>query len=151
YALLGTTYHNLGEKMLASETTRKAYELRNRASEWEKFYIESHYYHFVTGDLEKARQVYELWAQIYPREQVPPNNLGEIYQALGQHEKAAAEYRDALKLSPADSLSYGNLVVANIHLNKVGEARKIAEDAQAKGMDFGAMRVYLYEAGFLKQ
>ena len=54
YALLGTTYHNLGEKILASKDTQKAYELRTRVSEWEKFYIESHYHDFVTGDLEKA-------------------------------------------------------------------------------------------------
>ena len=55
YAMLGTTYHNLGEKILAAKNTEKAYELRTRVSEWEKFYIESHYHDFVTGDLEKAR------------------------------------------------------------------------------------------------
>ena len=71
YAMLGTSYHNLGEKKLSAENTSKAYDLRTRVSEWEKFYIESHYHHFVTGDMEKARQAYELWAQIYPREQVP--------------------------------------------------------------------------------
>ena len=57
YASLGTAYHNLGEKILAAENTRKAYDLRAHVSEWEKFYIESHYHHFVTGDIEKARQV----------------------------------------------------------------------------------------------
>ena len=35
---------NLGETSLAAENTRKAYELRERVSEREKFYIESHYY-----------------------------------------------------------------------------------------------------------
>ena len=88
YANLGTAYHNLGEKILAAENTRKAYDLRTHVSEWEKFYIESHYHHFVTGDLEKARQSYELWAQIYPREQVPPINLGVVYQTLGQYDKS---------------------------------------------------------------
>ena len=78
YATLGTTYSNLGEKTLAAENTRKAYDLRTHVSEWEKFYIESHYHHFVTGDLEKARRAYELWAQIYPREQVARTNVGVI-------------------------------------------------------------------------
>ena len=61
YARLGFLWE-LGEPNLAAENTRKAYELRERVSELEYFYIESHYYH-TTGELEKARQVYELWAQ----------------------------------------------------------------------------------------
>ena len=56
YASLGTSYNNLGETSLAAENIRKAYDLRDRVSEREKFYIESHYYQFVTDDLEKARQ-----------------------------------------------------------------------------------------------
>ncbi len=76
YAALGTCYNNLGEKILAAQSTAKAFDLRERVSEREKFYIESHYYDFVLGDLEKARQIYELWGQTYPRDSVPPTNLG---------------------------------------------------------------------------
>jgi serine/threonine protein kinase/tetratricopeptide (TPR) repeat protein len=149
HAMLGTSYHNIGEKMLAAQNTRKAYELRGRVSGWEKFYIESHYYHFVSGDLEKARQTYELWAQIYPREQVPPNNLGEIFTMVGQHEKALAGYKQALQYS-TDSVGYGNIVIANIHLNRLAEAQKTAAEAQGKGFDSGSMHQYLYEIAFLK-
>jgi len=150
YATLGTTYHNLGEKILAAKNTQKAYVLRTRVSEWEKFYIESHYHHFVTGDLEKARQVYELWAQIYPREQVPPINLGVIYQTLGQHDKSLTQFREALRLSPADSLNFGNLVLADIHLNRLDEARTTANEALAKNLDSADLRVYLYQLAFLR-
>ena len=118
--------------------------------EWEKLYIESHYYNFVTGDLEKARQAYELWAQIYPRENVPANNLGEVYQMLGQHEKSLAEYTEAVKLSQGDSLGYSNMVVGKIHLNRLDDAEKIAADAQKKGFDSGSMHLFLYEIAFLK-
>ena len=150
HAMLGTTYHNLGEKNLAADSTRKAYELRGRVGEWEKLYIESHYYNFVTGDLEKSRQTYELWAQIYPRESVTANNLGEIYQMLGQHEKAYAEYSEAVKLSEGDSLGYSNLVITKVHLNRLEEAEKIAADAQKKGFDSGSMHLYLNEIAFLR-
>ena len=150
YANLGTAYHNLGEKMLASENTRKAYELRGHVSEWEKFYIESHYHHFVTGDLEKARQSYELWSQIYPREQVPPNNLGVVYQTLGQYDKSLTEFREALRLSPADSLNFGNLVLAYIHLNRLDDARTLANEALSKNLDSSDLRVSLYQLAFLK-
>ncbi len=150
YAMLGTTYHNLGEKILAAENTRKSYELRGHVSEWEKFYIESHYYHFVTGDLEKARQIYELWVQIYPREQVAPTNLGVIYQTLGQHDKSVAQYREALRISPADGLNFGNLVLGYIHLNRLDEARSAADEALSKNLDSGDLRVNLYQLAFLK-
>src|SRR5262249_6054352 len=68
YARLGTSYSNMGESTLAAESTRKAYEMREGVSEGEKFYIESHYYQVVIGDQEKARKVYQLWAESYPRD-----------------------------------------------------------------------------------
>jgi serine/threonine protein kinase/tetratricopeptide (TPR) repeat protein len=150
YAMLGTTYHNLGEKVLAAQNTKKSYELRGRVSEWEKLYIESHYYHFVTGDLEKARQTYELWQQIYPRENFAVNNLGEIYSMLGQYEKSKAKYAESLKLSHGDSLSYSNLVAANVRLNRLEEAQATAAEAREKGFESGAIHLYLYEVAYLR-
>jgi eukaryotic-like serine/threonine-protein kinase len=150
HAMLGTTYFNLGEKILAAASVSKAYELRGRVGEWEKLYIESHYYNFVAGDLERSRQSYELWAQIYPRESVPANNLGEIYLMLGQHEKAFAEYSQAVKLSGGDSLGYSNMVYGAIHLNRLEEAEKLAAEAQKKGFDSASLHLFLYEIAFLK-
>ena len=111
YASLGTSYSNLGEPTLGAENTRKAYELRERTNEREKFYIESHYYDNVMGDLEKARRNYELWAQTYPRDSVPPSNLAVVYSNLGQYEKALEAARKALRLYPGSGLSYGDLVI----------------------------------------
>jgi serine/threonine protein kinase/tetratricopeptide (TPR) repeat protein len=149
YAMLGTSYHNIGEKNLSAENTSKAYDLRARVSEWEKFYIESHYHQFVTGDMEKARQAYELWAQIYPREQVPATNLGVVYQSLGQHEKSLAEFRESLRLSP-DSLIYGDVVSELIRLNRFKEARAAADEALSKNLDSLDLRLFLYQLAFLQ-
>jgi tetratricopeptide (TPR) repeat protein/predicted Ser/Thr protein kinase len=149
YAMLGTTYHNLGEKILSAENTKKAYDLSDHVSEWEKLYIESHYHHFVTGDLEKARQSYELWGQIYPREPVPRINLGVIYQTLGEHDKAVAEFREAIHLSPSDSLNFGNLVLGQIHLNRLAEARATGNEALTRNLDSADLRLYLYQVAFL--
>jgi tetratricopeptide (TPR) repeat protein len=150
YGILGTTYHNLGEITLAAENTRKAYELRSRVSEWEKFYIESHYYHFVTGDLEKARQVYELWSQIYPREWVAHNNLGEIYKALGHYDKALAETREATRISPLDGINFGNLMFGYVHANRLDQARAAADEAFKKSLDIPQLHFGLYQVAFLK-
>jgi eukaryotic-like serine/threonine-protein kinase len=150
YAILGTTYHNLGEKTLAAENTGKAYELRSRVSESERFYIESHYYDFVTGDLENARKVYELWAQIYPREEVAPTNLGVIFQTLGQHEKALVEFREAMRIGPHDSLGYINLVLGNLYLRRLDEAQAAADEAISKNLNSAAFRISLYDLAFAK-
>src|SRR5215469_15712906 len=151
YAQLGTAYHNLGEKNLAAENTKKSFELWERVSEGEKYYIESHYYHFLKGNLDEARKVYELWAQTYPREMVPPANLGVVYQNLGLHAKALEEFREALRLDPDDGLTYANLVISYICLNRLKEALAMAEEAPAKKLDSPDLRLYMYELGFLQR
>jgi serine/threonine protein kinase/Flp pilus assembly protein TadD len=150
YASLGTTYHNLGEKELAAENTRRAFELRAKVSEREKFYIESHYHHFVTGDLEKAKQVYELWAQTYPRESVPLTNLGVVYQTLGQYEKSLANFRASQKLAPNDALEYANVLTVLVNLNRVKEAHAVADEAASKKIDSSGIRFALYQLAFLQ-
>jgi eukaryotic-like serine/threonine-protein kinase len=150
YSILGTTYRNLGEKTLAAESAKKAYDLRSRVSEWEKFYIESHYYDFGTGDLEKAAKVYELWGQIYPREEVAPTNLGVLYQTLGQHEKALVEFRESMRISASDGLTYSNLTLGYVTLNRLGEAAAAGKEAIAKNFDSSALRISLYDVAFLK-
>jgi serine/threonine protein kinase/predicted Zn-dependent protease len=150
YASLGASYGNLGETSLAAANTRKAYELRERVSEREKFYIESHYYSIVTGDLEKARRAYELWAQTYPQDWLPPDNLGGIYRILGQYDKRLAANRETLRLDPANGWSYAYLVYPYLNLNRLGEARATAEEAQAKHLDSPILRVGLYQLAFLQ-
>jgi serine/threonine protein kinase len=147
YASLGTSYNNLGETSLAAENIRKAYDLHDRVSEREKFYIESHYYQIVTDDLEKARRAYELWAQTYPRDSVPPGNLTNIYGALGQYDKSLAEAREAFRLNEATT---GNLVNCFLQLNRLEEARATAEEAQAKNFDSPLLRFVLYQLAFLQ-
>ena len=135
YARLGTSYANLGENTRAAENTRKAYELRERVSEREKLYIASHYEDFVTGNLEAARKTYELWAQTYPRDDIPPANLGDIYGNLGDYDKALAAAQEAMKLDPGSGLSYANLVSSYVLVNRLDEARATAQEAQAHNLD----------------
>jgi len=150
YARLGTGYHNLGETARAAENTRKAYELRERVSEREKFYIVSHYEEYVNGNLEAARKTYELWAQTYPRDEVSPNNLSVIYGALGDYDKALAANQEALKLSPESGVNYSNLVTGYLNVYRLDEARATAQEAQAHNLDNPANHQLLYTIDFLQ-
>jgi tetratricopeptide (TPR) repeat protein len=150
YARLGTSYSNLGETTLGVQNTRKAYELRERVSEGERFYIESHYHQFVTGNQESARKVYELWAETYPREWLPMPPLFVIYGELGQYEKSHAEAREAFRRNPGSGMNCAILVSSYVRLNRLEEARTAAEEAQAKKCDSSALRENLYELAFLQ-
>src|SRR5437879_8362852 len=110
HAFLATLYVNLQETSLSTESMKRAYDLRDRVSEKEKFYIESHYYHFVTGDLEKANQVYEQFAQNYPWSEVHLVNLAVSYSYIGKFDKAVAATLEALRQDPANYVHYANLV-----------------------------------------
>jgi len=151
YASLGTTYNNMGEITLAAENTKKSFELREKVSERERFYIESHYYHFVTGDLEKARLVYEAWAQTYPRDPGPPNNLEFIFQYLGDYQRSLQAAEERLRLDPQSSPAHTNLVSALVCLNRWDAAADVARQAEAKQIDTPFLHFYLYQIAFLRQ
>ena len=150
YALLGTTYSNLEERNRGAEMLKKAYDLRERVSERERFYIEAYYYDIVLGDLSKAIQEYELWAQVYPRDDRPVGNLGLIYGYVGQHEKALAQAREALRLQSESGLRYANLVQSYVHVRRLREARSTVEEARTKNVDSPYMDLYSYQLAFVQ-
>jgi len=150
YASLGVRYNNLGQASLAIENVKKAYELRDRVSEREKYYISCTYFTLVTGELEKAIQQYELWIQDYPRDYVAQTNLGVNYFTLGQFERAAAITREALALEPDSVLGYNNLGVAYFSMNRLDEAKSTFEEALAHKLDGPYLRQSLYYLDFLR-
>ena len=149
YAAMATAYGNIGEPSLAAENAQKAYDLRDRVSEREKFYIDSHYQQYGPGDQEKTRQIYETWAQSYPRDEIPPTNLGAMYVSLGNYEKSLVGAQEAFRLDPS-GLNYTNLIAGFIDLNRFDEARSLAEEAQAKKLDSGYLRLTMYQLAFFK-
>ncbi|MFZ0419853.1 MAG: protein kinase [Candidatus Sulfotelmatobacter sp.] len=150
YARLGSSYGNLGETARSAENARQAYELRQRVSEREKFYIASHYENYVAGDLEAARNTCELWEQTYPRDDIPPGSLGVIYGTLGEYDKALAAAQQSLKLNPASGIGYANLVNSYLVVNRLDEAKATAQDAQAHNLDSPLIHLSLYSIDFLQ-
>jgi serine/threonine protein kinase/tetratricopeptide (TPR) repeat protein len=149
YAGLATAYNNISEPGRAADFAKKAYELRDRASEREKLYIDSHYFNFVSGDLENGSRAYESWSKAYPRDEIPYTNLGSIDASLGRYEKSLAEAQEAFRLNPS-GLNYSNLVTSFITLGRFDEARVTAEEAQAKKLDSPYLRTAMYQLAFLK-
>src|SRR6202789_1391025 len=150
YATLGQVEWNQGEHALGIEYTEKAYALRDRASEAEKFYIDSHYYGNVTGDVDQAEQVYQLWTQTYPRDSIPFNNLAVCYVQLGQWEKALPIVRQAHQLAPEESLAFVGLGSAYVGLGRFDEAKATIDQALAAKLDVSNFHRILYWLAFLQ-
>ncbi len=150
YARLGTAYRNAGERELAAQYRKKAFELRDRVSERERFYISAHYYEGVTGEIEKVKETYELWKQTYPRDTIPRNNLAVQYDIIGQYDKALAEAQEALRLDPNEPRHYLNVAAAYLGLKRIAEAKAILERQLAQLGDIPGAHLTLYDIAFLQ-
>jgi eukaryotic-like serine/threonine-protein kinase len=150
YARMGTEYYDVGEAARGAESIRKAYDLRDRTSDREKFYVSSHFEDLVNGNEEAARMTYELWAQTYPSDDVPRNNLGVIYFEFGEYEKALTAAREAVKLNPGNVSDYAYLVWGYRLLNRLNEAQATAHEAQVHNLDGPFMHQILYAVDFLQ-
>jgi serine/threonine protein kinase/tetratricopeptide (TPR) repeat protein len=127
HASLGITYSGLGEATRASESTTRAYELRARATDLERFFIAAMYDRQVTGNLERLLQTYEAWAATYPRDQLVHGLLsGFATHGTGQYERALAAARRAVELGPPNAISHVSLATVLLRLGRIGEAEQIA-------------------------
>ncbi len=149
YLRMGQSYQPLGELARAAESTRKAYELRERTSEREKLEIASFYEYVVTGNLEAARTSYELYGQTYPRDEDPQAFLWLIYLALGDYEKSHSAAQQAVNLNPASSNNYVNLVYADQWIDHLDAAKATTQEAHGKHVDSPWFPLVLYNVDFL--
>jgi eukaryotic-like serine/threonine-protein kinase len=150
YRAMAAVYANMNEPGRGAEFGRKAYNLREKVSERERFSIEGWYYLTVTGELEKGAQTFELWRQTYPRDEVPYIDLGATYGSLGNYQKALEQELAALRLEPNDVLNYINVGTYYVTLNRLDEAESVYEQAEERQLDSEALLVNRYQLAFLK-
>jgi len=149
YVGMAVSYNNLDEIGLAAENARKAFALRRKVSERERWDIESAYYMFATGELEKAAQVYELWQETYPRDGVAYANLIFISCALGNWGKALEEALAVMRLEPSVASHYPNLGLVYMSLGRLGEAEAVFKQAEERKVPKGFLFNSRYELAFL--
>jgi eukaryotic-like serine/threonine-protein kinase len=150
-ATLGREYGDFDESDLSAEHTTKAWQLRDHASDREKFYITATYEGLATGNLEKARQNDEAWAQTYPRDPVPHSMVaGFPSKALGRYQPALAETRKAIELDPDFAIAYYNLAVLNVYLGRIEEAEEVLRRAQGRGLEIDEFIMLEHDIAFLK-
>jgi Tfp pilus assembly protein PilF len=149
YNRLGGLYFDAMQFDLAAAMFRKAFALRQRVSQRERYYIDSRYYHFVVGDLDKALAVYEDWRREFPRDSVPLTGAGMIHNAFGDFDKAVADFQEALDKEPSFPFNYTNLAEVLLNLDRRQEARSVLGRMQSGGMQEIDQYLIAYQLAFL--
>lgn len=142
YLALGVIYTNSDEMGLAEMNLRKAFQLRDRVTEQERFTIMAAYYLVVTGELEKSLAICRQWARTYPRDAIAHVDLSAEYGMMGDFEKGAAEGEEAIRVDPDNYKDYGNPFGAYCALNRLDKANGIVEQARARGLDCAVNLAY---------
>jgi serine/threonine protein kinase/tetratricopeptide (TPR) repeat protein len=153
YANLGLSYSATGESVLAAENTTKAWQLRDRVSERERFFIDFTYDRQVTGNLEKAYQTLELWLQTYPRGASPSARSlmgGIATHGTGRFQRVIASALDRIADADPDVFAYGNLATAYFYLDRFPEVESTLQQASERKLEQPSALVLLHTIAVLR-
>ena len=150
YALLSEMYANTGQQALAPEVARKAFELRDKVSDREQFFISWRYYRDALQAWDKALELARAWTATYPREAFPFNSLGNALIRFGQFDHAIPALREAIRLDPQFIPAYSNLAASLLALNRLPEARDILRQAADRHLEFGGARRLSFLMAFVE-
>jgi len=157
HANLALSYSGVGETVLSAESATKAWQLRQRASEREQFFINFNYDREVTGNLEHAFQTLELWEQTYPRRAAPPDPMellgGLSTKGTGRWEIALESARKTIAVYPDVFIGYGNLALSSFFVDRFGEAENALDQAAAHKKEWLELPQFLvrrYNIAFMK-
>jgi serine/threonine protein kinase/tetratricopeptide (TPR) repeat protein len=149
YWAVGANYGDILEYGRARDYFAKAFQFRQRASDREKLLISGYYYLSVTGELDKAAQIYSEWIESYPRDYIAYGSLAMAETNQGLHEKALEANREFLRLAPDNAIGYVNLGFVLLALQRIDEARQVLAQAETRHLDEPNIHMNLYAADFL--
>jgi DNA-binding winged helix-turn-helix (wHTH) protein/tetratricopeptide (TPR) repeat protein len=149
YYGLSLAFNNAGDTGQEAEYKRKAFALIDRVSEFERYHIAAGYYE-STGEMDKSIEAYRLGREDYPRSWHFPNFLSENYMNLGEFEEGLKEGQAAYQLQPDAEPPYRRLLDAYMVLDRLDEARKVAENARAHGIDGARIHQRFLEMAYIE-
>jgi eukaryotic-like serine/threonine-protein kinase len=119
---------NMGDSASAEDAGRKAYALRDRLTDRERFYVEGHYQRNVTRDQMQEMSILKAWIQAYPNDYIAHNNLGVAYAAIGDFENALAQGQEAHRLDPSQLNAYSIMCRAYYAMGRLDEAQNVLQE-----------------------
>jgi serine/threonine protein kinase/predicted Zn-dependent protease len=150
YAFLARAYADSWQPVLAAGNIRKAYELRDHASDTERFFITMNYHQQFTGNLEEAERAGELWSATYPRDLDAYTMLASIYQNLGKYERSVEVAKRAIEIYPNFPPGPANLAWAYLFTERYADAEKTVRQAAERKLNFPDILILPYLLSFYK-
>jgi len=150
YWFLGILYQGSAETTLATQNFQRAFELRNRVTERERYTIENAYYRWVTGEIPKALENSTQWISSYPSDAYAHLALGSLVGYLGHYDQGAEQLRESMRLAPELNTSYANLILDYLQLKRLDEARAVDELARARNIRSENLQVVRYDLAFVQ-
>jgi eukaryotic-like serine/threonine-protein kinase len=154
HSQLALMYSTVGETVLGEESISKAYQLRDHATDRDRFFIATIYDRQVTGNLEKEMETLRLWAQTYPRDQIAVGLMsGYATAGTGQYELMIEKAREAIAINPdagANTPAYFSLVWGDLSLGRAAEANQALQTAIGRVPDAPEGVTDGYHIAFLK-
>ncbi|HLX44804.1 MAG TPA: protein kinase [Bryobacteraceae bacterium] len=152
YAYLGRSYDAMGEAELGAQNITKAYELRDRVSDPENFFITFNYYRQAPRNLEMARQTLESWTRKYPGDLMAHGFFAAFTSSgTGHFETAVEQGLKALEIDPNYSIGYANVTFGLVYLDRLSEAEALLHKASERKVESVELSLLRYFIGFLKK
>jgi len=148
WSMLSAHHNACGRPGLAAEHAEKAYDLKDRVSDYEQLAITFRYHFIATGDMNKAIDAATLFKRTYPRTSTAPIDLSVAYDLTGQHELAVAEGREAVRVDPNYWPAYWYLGRVLLRVNRYAEAKDIFNQALEQKFDMTNIHTGLYSIAF---
>jgi serine/threonine protein kinase/tetratricopeptide (TPR) repeat protein len=149
YYYVAIAYNNAGDTRHSAEYSKKAFALIDRVSEYERERIAGGYYE-STGESDKAMDAYRLDIANYPRDWGSHNNLSENLMNLGAFEEALKAGQTANQLQPDAEPPYRRLLDGYMVLDRLDEAKKVADTLRTLGIGGARIHQRFLEMGIIE-
>jgi eukaryotic-like serine/threonine-protein kinase len=125
HAALGLVFGTMGENVRSIAHTERAFALKNRVSEWERFFITAQYHDRVTGELDKVVATCDIWIQTYPGDRTAHNRLAGAYNQLGRPAQAWSELETARRVGRDHPIDVDAWAATAIRIGRTDVARPV--------------------------
>jgi eukaryotic-like serine/threonine-protein kinase len=149
-ARLGAIYTNLGESALARPFVQRAFSRSDSLSAPERMLVKALYHYSVSGRLDEVVATCRLWADTYPQDWIPHNNLSDSYLRLNQLDYALAEARTAARLGPNLVVPYQQLVRVWMAMERFADAHAAIQDADSRGVESSTLHMRAFDLAFIE-
>ncbi|MCK4556398.1 MAG: tetratricopeptide repeat protein, partial [Candidatus Aminicenantes bacterium] len=127
YRNMALAYTYIGYRSEALERLQKAFELSDKVSDRERYYIHGVYYLQSENTYDKAIEAYTELLKVYPDDSIGNNNLGALYAMLEEWDKAIPFYEVNIQNRDENIFSYENIAFCYAAKGQYGKAREALE------------------------